>query len=80
MDNVIVTQVGPHPFESKLSIVREDREDFHTMDDSIAPTFGGLEGYIAARNFLKAIKNFPAPLTKETLIDWRIQPISAPRV
>lgn len=69
VDNVIVTQVVPHPFESKLPIVREYREDLHAMDDSIAPTFGGLEGYIAARIFLKAIKNFSAPLTKETLID-----------
>ena len=68
MDNVIVTQVVPHPFESKLPIVREYREDLHAMDDSIAPTFGGLEGYIAARIFLKAIKNFSAPLTKESFL------------
>ena len=69
MDNVIVTQVVPHPFESKLQIVREYRQDLHTMDDSIPPTFGGLEGYVATRIFFKAMQTVSGPLTKETLVD-----------
>ena len=69
VDNVIVTQVVPHPFKSQLKIVREYRKDLQAMDDSIPPTFGGLEGYVATRIFLKAMKTVPGALTKETLVD-----------
>lgn len=69
VDRVIVTQVVPHPVESTLPIVREYRNDLQAMEESFFPTFGGLEGYIATRIFLKAIKGSPNSLTKETLID-----------
>lgn len=69
VDRVIVTQVVPHPLKSELPIVREYRKNLQAMDDSIPPTFGGLEGFIATRIFIKAMKNISGPLTKETLID-----------
>lgn len=69
IDRVIVTQVVPHPVESQLPIVREYRMDLQAMDATIPPTFGGLEGYIATRIFVKAIEESANPLTKETLID-----------
>ena len=67
--HVIVTQVVPHPQEKDLPIVREYHEDLQKMDQSATPTFGSLEGYIAARIFVKALENVQGQPTRENVID-----------
>lgn len=67
--HVIVTQVVPHPQEKDLPIVREYHEDLQKMDKSATPTFGSLEGYIASRIFVKALKNVQGQPTRENIID-----------
>ena len=67
--HVIVTQVVPHPQEKDLPIVREYHEDLQKMDQSATPTFGSLEGYIASRIFVTALKNVQGQPTRENIID-----------
>ncbi len=66
---VIVTQVVPHPQESQVPLVQEYRQDLQTFDPKSTPTFGSLEGYIAARILLQALLDPPSPLSRETFID-----------
>jgi ABC-type branched-subunit amino acid transport system substrate-binding protein len=67
-DGVIVTQVVPH-LESSLPIVQSFHKAFHRFNPSIAPTFGALEGYIATRIFLYALKSLEGQITRESTID-----------
>jgi ABC-type branched-subunit amino acid transport system substrate-binding protein len=67
--HVIVTQVVPHPQEKNLLIVKEYHEDLQKMDQPTTPTFGSLEGYIAARIFVKALENVQGQPTRENIID-----------
>ena len=67
--HVIVTQVVPHPQEKNLLIVKEYHEDLQKMDQPTTPTFGSLEGYIASRIFVKALKNVQGQPTRENIID-----------
>lgn len=66
-DGVIVTQVVPHP-ESDLPIVREYREAITRANPSAEYTFGSLEGYIAARILIKAIRSYSEEITREGII------------
>lgn len=69
VQNVIVTQVVPHPIESSLPIVRDYRTDLKALGSSGVPTFGSLEGYIAARIFTLALKNIKVHPTRESIVD-----------
>ena len=66
---VIVTQTVPHPDQSDLPIVREYRSDLREFSPSTAPSFGGLEGYIATRIFVKALRMRKGTVTRESVID-----------
>ncbi len=67
-DGVIVTQVVPH-VESDEPIAREFRESLRALDPALAPTFGALEGYTAARILTDALDRFPGAPDRETVID-----------
>lgn len=67
-DGVIVTQVVPH-LDSRLPIVQEYHKAFQRFNPAITPTFGSLEGYIATRIFLKALKNITGEITRDSIID-----------
>jgi len=69
VNKVIVTQVVPHPYASNLPVVQEYRADLKVMSPSASPTFGGLEGYIAARIFVKAFEKIPGSPSREKIID-----------
>ena len=69
MDKVIVTQVVPHPEEKNLPIVKDYHEDLQTFDPKTVPTFGSLEGYIAARIFITALKKIKGLPNRENVID-----------
>ncbi len=67
-DGVIVTQVVPH-LESSLAIVQDFRTALQRFNPAIAPTFGALEGYIATRIFIRALKTVKDEITRESIID-----------
>jgi ABC-type branched-subunit amino acid transport system substrate-binding protein len=67
-DGVIITQVVPH-LEADLPIVREYREALRSRDASVRPTFGSLEGYIAARILIRALKTADTTLTRDAVVD-----------
>jgi ABC-type branched-subunit amino acid transport system substrate-binding protein len=67
-DGVIVTQVVPH-FDSDLPIVSEYRKALKAWNPSIQPTFGSLEGYIAARILWRGLEPIEGPLTKEGVVN-----------
>jgi ABC-type branched-subunit amino acid transport system substrate-binding protein len=69
MNKVIVTQVVPHPQEKNLPVVKDYHDDLKKFDSSAVPTFGGLEGYIAARIFLKALENQKGTPNRESVIN-----------
>ena len=66
---VIVTQTVPHPDESNLSIVREYRSDLRKFSSSAISSFGSLEGYIATRILVRAMKTIDGLVTRENVID-----------
>lgn len=66
---VIITQVVPHPQNTELNLVREFREDLHTLDATLRPGFCALEGYVAARILTKALENISGPPTREKVVD-----------
>ena len=69
MRGVIVTQVVPHPEQSQLPVVEEYRADLKALDASLEPTFGSLEGYLAARIVTLALERAEPPFTRESVVD-----------
>jgi branched-chain amino acid transport system substrate-binding protein len=67
-EGVIVTQVVPH-VDAEVSIVAEYRKAMSVMDDGVASTFGSLEGYIATRILLQALRSRDGSVTRESVID-----------
>lgn len=65
---VIVTQVVPH-YESDLDIAQEYRKDLAILNSKEQPSFGGLEGYIAARILALALDEINGEITRENIID-----------
>ncbi len=67
-DGVIITEVVPH-FDSDVPIVGEYRKALKASNPSSPPTFGSLEGYVAARILFRALKGIQGPLTKEGVVN-----------
>jgi ABC-type branched-subunit amino acid transport system substrate-binding protein len=67
-DDVLVTQVVPHPLTGTAPIVREYRADLAAAGGS-APSYVGLEGYIASRLLVKALQAGDAPPSRERIVD-----------
>jgi ABC-type branched-subunit amino acid transport system substrate-binding protein len=65
---VIVTQVVPH-FDSDLPIVRAYREALAALDAQAPLTFGSLEGYVATRILIRALRSIQGPPTREAVVD-----------
>lgn len=66
---VVVTQVVPHPENLSLSVVKEYRDALTAFAPDVLPSFGSLEGYIAAKIMTKALKTISGQPTRESLID-----------
>jgi ABC-type branched-subunit amino acid transport system substrate-binding protein len=66
---VVVMQVVPSPLDMSLPIVREYFADLHSLDPSAPPSFGDLEGYIAARIFITALEKIKDMPTRESIVD-----------
>ncbi len=67
-EDVVVTQVVPH-FDSDLPIVRAYREALSALNTQLMPTFGSLEGYVAARILIRALRSIEGPPTREAVVD-----------
>ena len=68
-EGVIVTQVVPHPADTSLALVRDYQADLRHSHPKAVPSFGSLEGYIAARIFVKALENISGTPSRESIID-----------
>jgi branched-chain amino acid transport system substrate-binding protein len=74
-EGVIITQVVPH-FDADLPIIRDYRKAMRasferTNTDPRAtwcPTFGSLEGYLAARILIRAIQTETQPITRVSIL------------
>jgi ABC-type branched-subunit amino acid transport system substrate-binding protein len=66
-DGVIVTQVVPH-FDADLPIVTDYRKALRAWSSYAKPTFGSLEGYIAARILCQALETIEGPFHQEAVI------------
>lgn len=66
---VLVTQVVPHPEDTRLPLVAEFRADLRRWAPDAQPTFVSLEGYLAARILLRALAALPGPPTREGIIN-----------
>jgi ABC-type branched-subunit amino acid transport system substrate-binding protein len=67
-EGVIVTQVVPH-IDADIPVVAEYREALSAMDGSAGPTFGSLEGYVATRILLQALRSSSGLVTRESVVD-----------
>jgi ABC-type branched-subunit amino acid transport system substrate-binding protein len=67
-EGVIVTQVVPH-FDSDFPIVRAHREALAALNSQAPPTFGSLEGYVASRILIRALRSIEGPPTREAVVD-----------
>jgi len=67
-EGVIVTQVVPH-FDARLPIVGEYLGALAALNSSALPTFGSLEGYVATRILLTALRSIDGPVSREAVID-----------
>jgi len=65
---VIVTQVVP-PLESTLPIVKNFHKALHRYNPALSPTYGALEGYIAAHIILQALKSLEEEVTRESIVE-----------
>ncbi len=66
-EGVIITQVVPH-FESDAPVVKAYREAMWASETKAAPSFGSLEGYIAGRILIRALKSLKKMPTRETVV------------
>lgn len=67
-EGVIITQVVP-PYESDEPGVKEYREALTAFKADAQPGFVSLEGYLAAKLLMAAVKKAGASVTRESLID-----------
>ena len=66
---VVVMQVVPSPLDRTRPIVRDYVTDLQALDPSAIPSFGDLEGYIAARIFITALEKIKDVPTRENIVD-----------
>lgn len=67
-DGVIITQVVPH-IDSDAALVREYRKALTAWKATASPTFGSLEGYVAARILIRALADIDGEVTRDAVID-----------
>jgi ABC-type branched-subunit amino acid transport system substrate-binding protein len=66
---VIVTQVVPNPLDTRIAIVGKYQLDLKASNSRAVPSFGSLEGYLAASVLVTALDRIPGPPTREKVID-----------
>ena len=67
--NILVTQVVPHHNNQTLPVVAQYLEDLAQYDASLKPSFGSLEGYLAGRVLIRALKYLEETPNRTNLVD-----------
>jgi ABC-type branched-subunit amino acid transport system substrate-binding protein len=67
-EGVIVTQVVPLPNDSKIPLVARYQRALKSVNPSATPSFVSLEGYVAGRLVVEALKHSENPLTRAGLL------------
>lgn len=66
---VVVTQVVPHPEDSRLAAVSEYLAAIRGVDPDARPDFVSLEGFLAARILVRALERAAPRIDRESVID-----------
>ena len=66
---VIVTQVVPFPWDATLPVVKSYQNALTAVDRNAKPGFVSLEGYLAGRLVVEALKRIKGEPTREALLD-----------
>ena len=66
---VIVTQVVPFPWDATLPVVKSYQSALTAVDRNAKPSFVSLEGYLAGRLVVEALKRIKGEPTREALLD-----------
>ncbi|MFV0665871.1 ABC transporter substrate-binding protein [Denitromonas sp.] len=63
-----ISQVMPYPWNDGLPLIRRYRQALAARDKHTEPDYYSLEGYVAARVMIEALKRIGGPPTREKLI------------
>jgi ABC-type branched-subunit amino acid transport system substrate-binding protein len=66
---VIISQVVPFPFDKSLPVAESYRAAIAAINPNAKPGFVSLEGYLAGRLTVEALKRIPGEPTREALLD-----------
>lgn len=66
---VIVTQVVPFPWDATLPVVKSYQAALAAVDSDAKPGFVSLEGYLAGRLVVEALRRVKGEPTREALLD-----------
>ena len=66
---MIVTQVVPFPWDGSLPVVKSYQSAIAAVDSNAKPGFVSLEGYVAGRLVVEALRRIKGEPTREALLD-----------
>jgi len=66
---VVVTQVVPFPTNTSMPLVASYQAALKSLDPAAKPGFVSLEGYMAGRLAVMALRDIHGPLTRKALLD-----------
>ncbi|HEY8876441.1 MAG TPA: ABC transporter substrate-binding protein [Roseateles sp.] len=67
-DGVVVSQVMPSPFGTAVGIVNDYQQALHRTDPNAEPNYTSMEGYMAARVMVDALRRLSGRPSREGLI------------
>jgi branched-chain amino acid transport system substrate-binding protein len=65
---VVVSQVMPYPFSPATPLSNEYLGAGKAADDKFEPNYSSMEGYVAAKTLVEALKRISGPITQDTMI------------
>jgi branched-chain amino acid transport system substrate-binding protein len=68
-EGVVITQVVPLPNDTKIPLVARYQRALKSVNPSAKPSFVSLEGYIAGRLVIEALKHSDDPVTRAGLLE-----------
>ena len=68
VDNVIITQVVPFPFDTSLPVVADYQAALKAHAPDAEPGFVSFEGYLVGKLTVEALKNIDGDVTRESFL------------
>jgi len=68
-DGIVVTQVVPFPMDTSMPLVAAYQAALKASDPAEVPGFVSLEGYMAGRLAILALRKINGPLTRKAMLD-----------